>query len=54
MVPPSSAVARDDAMNVADSISLRADETPFAAAVVDHARIIHDRDLDHAVWHAAA
>src|SRR5258705_12025472 len=41
-------------MNVADSLSSWADATPFAAAIVDRNRVIHYRDLDRAVWRAAA
>jgi acyl-CoA synthetase (AMP-forming)/AMP-acid ligase II len=41
-------------MNVADSLGRWADETPFAAAVIDSSRVIHYRDLDRAVWRAAA
>src|SRR5258705_7683011 len=41
-------------MNVADSLSSWADATPFAAAIVDRDQVIHYRDLDRAVWRAAA
>jgi acyl-CoA synthetase (AMP-forming)/AMP-acid ligase II len=41
-------------MNVADSLGRWADETPFAAAIVDASRVIHYRDLDRAVWRAAS
>jgi acyl-CoA synthetase (AMP-forming)/AMP-acid ligase II len=41
-------------MNVADSLGRWADETPFAAAIIDSSRVIHYRDLDRAVWRAAA
>lgn len=41
-------------MNVADSLSGWADETPFAPAIVDRDQVIHYRDLDRAVWRAAA
>jgi acyl-CoA synthetase (AMP-forming)/AMP-acid ligase II len=41
-------------LNVADSLSDWAEKTPFAAAIVDRDRVIHYRDLDRAVWRAAA
>src|SRR5258705_3665359 len=41
-------------MNVADSLGRWADETPFAAAIIDRSRVIHYRDLDRAVWRAAS
>jgi acyl-CoA synthetase (AMP-forming)/AMP-acid ligase II len=41
-------------MNVADSLSDWADKTPFVAAIVDRDQVIHYRDLDRAVWRAAA
>ena len=39
-------------MNVADALTRWARQTPFAAAIVDDAQILHYRDLDAAVWSA--
>ncbi len=41
-------------MNVADSLGRWACETPFAVAILSPDRALHYRDLDAAVWHAAA
>src|SRR5258708_6791308 len=41
-------------MNVADSLGRWAEETPFAAAIIDSSRVIHYRELDRAVWRAAS
>ena len=41
-------------MNIADSLSRWADETPFRVAIAEPQRIIHYRALDAAVWQAAS
>ena len=41
-------------MNVADALTRWARETPFAAAIVDDAQILHYRELDAAVWSVAS
>ena len=41
-------------MNIADSLTRRADEVPYRVAIVDQHRIVHYRTLDGAVWRAAS
>ena len=44
----------DQAVNIADSLGRWAEETPFRVAIIETSRVIHYRDLDAAVWRAAA
>jgi len=41
-------------MNVADAIARFAGETPYRAAIIEPDRVVHWRELDAAVWRAAA
>jgi long-chain acyl-CoA synthetase len=41
-------------MNVADAIARFAGETPYRAAIIEADRVVHWRELDAAVWRAAA
>jgi acyl-CoA synthetase (AMP-forming)/AMP-acid ligase II len=41
-------------MNIADSLTRWADEAPFRVAIAEPQRIVHHRDLEAAVWRAAA
>ena len=41
-------------MNIADTLTRWADEAPFRAAIVDRRQVIHYRNLEAAVWRAAA
>jgi long-chain acyl-CoA synthetase len=41
-------------VNIADVLSLHAEEIPYRVAIVDQDRLMHYRDLDAAVWRAAA